>query len=178
MLFLLTIYIFKILCIFLFVVYSINIFLMAMIIAKSEILQPEYPIEMHENVDDKLNMLSEKLTEKEQALQRSHCEIKNAEKVLTDLENKTSSYRDRYRSLMSELKKDVQKIENEVKTLQSHISTLSLRRESLKAEVIKQQEDYQKMLNNFTKELKHKKTLFSSGADKSKKSRLSCLSLQ
>lgn len=48
-------------------------------------------------------------------LQRSHCEIKNAEKVLSDLENKTSSCRDGYRSLVIELKKDVRKTEEEVR---------------------------------------------------------------
>ncbi|KZC11769.1 hypothetical protein WN55_03605, partial [Dufourea novaeangliae] len=93
-------------------------------------------------------------------LQRSHCEIKNAEKVLTDIENKTSNCRDRYSSLTTELKKDVRKIEEEVKTLQNQISTLSVRREALKSEVIKQQEDYQTTLNNFTRELESKKALF------------------
>ncbi|XP_033336389.2 uncharacterized protein LOC117226295 isoform X2 [Megalopta genalis] len=169
MLFVLAIYILKILCVFLFVVYCVVTFLMVMynarleelkdcITAKDEILESDYPLKFY--VDEKLGIITKKITEKEQLLQRSHYEIKNAEKILTDLENKTSNYRDGYKLLMSELKKDVRKIEDEVKTLQNHISSLSFRREVLRNEVMKQQEDYQKMLNNFTRELENKKSLF------------------
>nr|XP_033336382.1 uncharacterized protein LOC117226295 isoform X2 [Megalopta genalis] len=192
MLFVLAIYILKILCVFLFVVYCVVTFLMVMynarleelkdcITAKDEILESDYPLKFY--VDEKLGIITKKITEKEQLLQRSHYEIKNAEKILTDLENKTSNYRDGYKLLMSELKKDVRKIEGEVKTLQNHISSLSFRREVLRNEVMKvisfntikktntnaftkkfmlfqQQEDYQKMLNNFTRELENKKSLF------------------
>lgn len=48
-------------------------------------------------------------------LQRSQNEIKNAERVLSDLESKTSTCRDRYRTLMTELKKDIRKTEDEVR---------------------------------------------------------------
>ncbi|XP_048267965.1 uncharacterized protein LOC100646201 isoform X6 [Bombus terrestris] len=48
----------------------------------------------------------------------------------------------------------------EVRTLQNQISNLSIRREALRSEVLKQQEDYQKMLSGFSKELESKKTLF------------------
>ncbi|XP_076292775.1 uncharacterized protein LOC143214997 isoform X4 [Lasioglossum baleicum] len=170
MLFMLAIYIFKILCVFLFVVYCVVTFLMVMITAKGEILQSDYPLKIY--VDEKLGVLTKKLSETEHP--RSHYEIRNADKVLTDLENKTSNYRDRYRTLMSELKKDVRKIEGEVKTLQNHISILSLRREALRSEVIKQQEDYQMMLSNFTKELESKKSMFSLVSVNSTKPRISC----
>ncbi|XP_076173816.1 uncharacterized protein LOC143149900 isoform X2 [Ptiloglossa arizonensis] len=159
---LLAVYAFKILCIFGFIVYCVVAFLMIMI---------------RESVDDKLDVLTEKLTEKEHALQRSHCEIKNAEKILSDLEKKTSTCRDRYRLLMTELKKDVRKTEEEVKTLQNQISCLSVRRETLRNEALKQQEDYQKMLNNFTKELESKKVLFLSSGEKSRRPHVSCLTL-
>jgi len=46
--------------------------------------------------------------------QRYRTEIKNHENILSDVENKTLSYRDRYRSLMTDLKKDVHKTEIEV----------------------------------------------------------------
>ncbi|XP_076647704.1 uncharacterized protein LOC143356139 isoform X2 [Halictus rubicundus] len=173
MLFMLAIYIFKILCVFLFVVYCVVTFLMVMITAKGEILKSN-PLTIY--VDEKLGVLTKKLSETEHP--RSHYEIRNADKVLTDLENKTSNYRDRYRTLMSELKKDVRKIEGEVKTLQNHISVLSLRREALRSEVIKQQEDYQMMLKNFTKELEGKKSLFSLVTVSPRKPRISCSPLQ
>ncbi|XP_078035916.1 uncharacterized protein LOC144469464 isoform X2 [Augochlora pura] len=183
MLFVLAIYIFKILCVFLFVVYCVVTFLMVMynarleelkecIAAKDVILETDYPLKIY--VDERLGIITKKLTEKEQLLQRSHYEIKNAEKILTDLENKTSNYRDRYKLLMSELKKDVRKIEGEVKTLQNHISSLSIRREALRSEVIKQQEDYQKMLNNFTRELENKKSLFSLTTESPRRPRMNC----
>ncbi|XP_076292777.1 uncharacterized protein LOC143214997 isoform X5 [Lasioglossum baleicum] len=166
MLFMLAIYIFKILCVFLFVVYCVVTFLMVMYNARlGELKECIY-------VDEKLGVLTKKLSETEHP--RSHYEIRNADKVLTDLENKTSNYRDRYRTLMSELKKDVRKIEGEVKTLQNHISILSLRREALRSEVIKQQEDYQMMLSNFTKELESKKSMFSLVSVNSTKPRISC----
>nr|XP_033336390.1 uncharacterized protein LOC117226295 isoform X9 [Megalopta genalis] len=188
MLFVLAIYILKILCVFLFVVYCVVTFLMVMynarleelkdcITAKDEILESDYPLKFY--VDEKLGIITKKITEKEQLLQRSHYEIKNAEKILTDLENKTSNYRDGYKLLMSELKKDVRKIEGEqVKTLQNHISSLSFRREVLRNEVMKQQEDYQKMLNNFTRELENKKSLFSLTTESPRRPRMSCPPLQ
>ncbi|XP_054007583.1 uncharacterized protein LOC128891798 isoform X1 [Hylaeus anthracinus] len=148
------------------------------VVFQNENLETEFPVEGHESVDDKLEVLTEKLTEKERTLQRSHCEIKNAERVLTDLEKKTSTCRDRYRSLMTELKKDVQKTEEEVKMLQNQISSLSVRREVLRNEAIKQQEEYQKMLNNFTKELENKNALFSSSSEKSRHPRVSSRALQ
>ncbi|XP_050489392.1 uncharacterized protein LOC126873030 isoform X3 [Bombus huntii] len=153
---------FKLMCIFIFVIYCVVTFLLVM---------------SRESVDDKLEVLTEKLTEKERVLQKSQCEIKNAEKALTDLENKTSSCRDRYRSLMIELKKDIRETEDEVRTLQNQISNLSIRREALRSEALKQQEDYQKMLSGFSKELESKKTLFSSGIEKSRHHRVSCFSL-
>ncbi|XP_068982693.1 uncharacterized protein [Bombus flavifrons] len=178
---------FKLMCIFIFVIYCVATFLLVM---------------SRESVDDKLEVLTEKLTEKERVLQKSQCEIKNAEKALTDLENKTSSCQDRYRSLMIELKKDIRETEDEVRTLQNQISNLSIRREALRSEVLKQQEDYQKMLSGFSKELESKKTLFctllrnilfclkidfhyfnwrfqsiASGIEKSRHHRVSCFSL-
>lgn len=42
--------------------------------------------------------------------------------MLTDLENKTSSCRDRYRSLMIELKKDIRKIEDEVGIIHNRLN--------------------------------------------------------
>ncbi|XP_017884528.1 uncharacterized protein LOC108627683 [Ceratina calcarata] len=179
---------FKIVCIFVFIVYCVVTFLLIVykaqteelkkyIVPQEKIVEIGFPIEIRDSVDDKLEVLTEKLTEKERALQKSQCEIKNAEKVLSDLENKTSSCRDRYRSLMMELKKDIRKTEDEVRTLQNQISNLSIRREALRTEVLKQQEDYQKMLNNFSKELENKKTQFSSGTEKSRHSRVSCFVL-
>ncbi|XP_076751423.1 uncharacterized protein LOC143423755 isoform X2 [Xylocopa sonorina] len=120
----------------------------------------------------KLEVLAEKLAEKERVLQKSQCKIKNARKLLCDSENKTSSCRHRYCSLTIELKRDIRKTEDEVRTLQNEISDLSIRREALRGEVLKQ-EDYQKMLNNFTKELENKKTLFSSSVEKSRHPRVS-----
>ncbi|KAF3427924.1 hypothetical protein E2986_00172 [Frieseomelitta varia] len=80
--------------------------------------------------------------------------------------------------------------------LQTQISNLSIQREALRREVLKvQQEDYQKMLGNFSKELESKKTLFcihifgfslfylmllifiASGIEKSRHHRVSCFSL-
>ncbi|XP_016771873.1 uncharacterized protein LOC108000649 isoform X2 [Apis cerana] len=171
--------IFKITCIFIFIIYCVVTFLLVMYNAQTEELkkcivpqdtnvEEEFPIESRDSVDDKLEILTEKLTEKEHVLQKSQCEIKDAEKVLTDLENKTSSCRDRYRSLMIDLKKDIRKTEDEVRMLQNQISSLSIRREALRSEVLKQQEDYQKMLNSFSKELENKKILFSSSIEKSR----------
>ncbi|CAK9833570.1 hypothetical protein ANTRET_LOCUS10232 [Anthophora retusa] len=179
---------FKAMCIFIFVVYCVVAFLMVMYndqieeLRKYVVLQDtrpkaEFSIECHNSIDNKLEVLTEKLTQKERALQRSQCEIKNAEKVFNDLENKTFSCRDRYRSLMVELKKDIRKTEEEVETLQTQISELSIRREALRSDVLKQQEDYQKMLSNFSKELENKKTLFSSDNEKSRHPRVSCLVL-
>ncbi|XP_017759296.1 PREDICTED: uncharacterized protein LOC108550146 [Eufriesea mexicana] len=175
---------FKIICIFIFIIYCVVTFLLVMYNARTEELRKcilpqninlevEFLIESRDSVDDKLEVLTEKLTEKVHVLQNSQCEIKNTEKVLTDLENKTLFCRDRYRPLMIELKKDIRKTEDEVKTLQNQISNLSFRRESLRSEVLKQQEDYQKMLNNFSKELENKKTLFSSGIEKLRHPRVS-----
>ncbi|XP_043263331.1 uncharacterized protein LOC122403702 [Colletes gigas] len=186
---LLAVYSFEIFCIFVFVVYCVVTFLMIMyqtrteelrkcIAPDSKNLEAELPVEVREIVDDNLEVLTEKLTEKERVLQQSHYEIKSAEKVLSDLEQKTSSCRDRYKSLMSDLKKDVRKTEEEVKTLQNQISSLSVRREVFRNEALKQQEDYQKMLNNFTKELEHKKALFSPSSGKSRQPRVSCLALK
>ncbi|KOC68603.1 hypothetical protein WH47_06394 [Habropoda laboriosa] len=79
---------------------------------------------------------------------------------------------------MVELKKDIRKTEEEVKTLQTQISNLSNRREALRSEVLKQQEDYQKMLSSFSTELENKKSLFSSGNEKSRHPRVSCLILR
>ncbi|XP_076680045.1 uncharacterized protein LOC143375131 [Andrena cerasifolii] len=176
-------YSFEILCIFMFIVYCTVTFLMVMCNTETEELRkcivfhnrsPIAPAEAesHESVDDKLEVLTEKLTEKEHALQQSHCEIQNAEKVLNDLEKNTSTCRDRYRSLMVELKKDVRKTEDE-----EQISSLSVRRQALKHEVLQQQENYQKMLNKFTKELENKKTLFSTGTKKPSHPRVSCFPL-
>ncbi|XP_068982689.1 uncharacterized protein [Bombus flavifrons] len=204
---------FKLMCIFIFVIYCVATFLLVMYNAQTEELRRcivpqdtnldvEFPTGSRESVDDKLEVLTEKLTEKERVLQKSQCEIKNAEKALTDLENKTSSCQDRYRSLMIELKKDIRETEDEVRTLQNQISNLSIRREALRSEVLKQQEDYQKMLSGFSKELESKKTLFctllrnilfclkidfhyfnwrfqsiASGIEKSRHHRVSCFSL-
>ncbi|XP_017798505.1 PREDICTED: uncharacterized protein LOC108579471 [Habropoda laboriosa] len=179
----------KIIGIFIFIVYCVVAFLMVMyndrmeelrkcVVLQDTSLKTEFPIESHDSIDNKLEVLTEKLTQKERVLQRSQCEIKNAEKVLNDLENKTSSCRDRYRSLMVELKKDIRKTEEEVKTLQTQISNLSNRREALRSEVLKQQEDYQKMLSSFSTELENKKSLFSSGNEKSRHPRVSCLILR
>ncbi|XP_076647730.1 uncharacterized protein LOC143356139 isoform X5 [Halictus rubicundus] len=140
MLFMLAIYIFKILCVFLFVVYCVVTFLMVMynarleelkecITAKGEILKSN-PLTIY--VDEKLGVLTKKLSE----------------------------------------------TEHPVKTLQNHISVLSLRREALRSEVIKQQEDYQMMLKNFTKELEGKKSLFSLVTVSPRKPRISCSPLQ
>ncbi|XP_076234162.1 uncharacterized protein LOC143179052 isoform X3 [Calliopsis andreniformis] len=182
------VYTFEILCIFVFVVYCVVAFLRVMYNTQTEELRKCIVLqrgnldllaetENPENVTCKIKVLTEKLAEKERAvrLQRSHSEIKKAEKVLSDLESKTSTCRDGYKSLMIELKKDVRKTEEEVKTLQSQISTLSDRREALRNEVLK--EDYQKMLNNFTKELENKKSLFSSGIEKSRHPRVSSFAL-
>ncbi|XP_076391281.1 uncharacterized protein LOC100882789 isoform X2 [Megachile rotundata] len=175
----LTFYSLKILCIFVFVVYCVIAFLMIMYNNRIEELkkciavpnvnsEAEFLIETRDSVEDRLEALTEKLTEKEHVLERSHCEVNRTEMVLSDLENKTSTCHDRYRLLMIELKNDIRKTEDEVKTLQNQISGLSIRRETLKNDAIKQQEDYQKMLNNFTKELENKKLLFSSGIEKSR----------
>ncbi|KAK9302262.1 hypothetical protein QLX08_005691 [Tetragonisca angustula] len=177
---------FKVMCIFIFVIYCVVSFLLVMYNSQTEELRkyivPQdtssevgFSIESCESMDDKLEVLTEKLTEKEYALQKSQYEIKNAGKMLTDLENKTSSCRDRYRSLMIELKKDIRKIEDEVRMLQTQISNLSIQREALRSEVLKQQEDYQKMLGNFSKELESKKTLFC--IEKSRHHRVNCFSL-
>ncbi|XP_043508731.1 uncharacterized protein LOC122528074 isoform X2 [Frieseomelitta varia] len=173
---------FKVMCIFIFVIYCVVSFLLVMYNSQTEelrkyIVPQDTSLESCESMDDKLEVLTEKLTEKEYALQKSQYEIKNAGKMLTDLENKTSSCRDRYRSLMIELKNDIRKIEDEVRMLQTQISNLSIQREALRREVLKQQEDYQKMLGNFSKELESKKTLFSSGIEKSRHHRVSCFSL-
>ncbi|XP_046143557.1 uncharacterized protein LOC114876301 isoform X2 [Osmia bicornis bicornis] len=175
-------YTLKILCIFIFIMYCVITFLMVMYNNEIEELrkciaipnanpEAEFPIENRDSVDDKLEVLTEKLAEKEHVLQRSHCAVNHAEMVLNDLENKTSTCRDRYRILMIDLKEDIRKTEDEVKTLQDQISNLSIRREALRGEVIKQQENYQKMLSNFTKEIKDTKTLFSSGMKKSRQTR-------
>nr|XP_050855918.1 DNA repair protein RecN-like [Vespula vulgaris] len=111
-----------------------------------------------ENMDIKLQTLTERLTEKERMLKQSQYKIKSVEKALNDIENKTSTCRSRYKSLMSDLKLDVHKTEEEVKSLQSQVSNLSLRREELKKEVVKQQEEYEKMLIQFTKDLENKGT--------------------
>ncbi|XP_072748866.1 uncharacterized protein [Anoplolepis gracilipes] len=70
-------------------------------------------------------------------LQRSRNEIKNIENVLPDVENKSLFCRDRYKSIIAGLKKDVRKTEVEMKMLQDHISRLSFRREELKYEILK-----------------------------------------
>ncbi|CAL7945590.1 unnamed protein product [Xylocopa violacea] len=174
---------FKITCMFIFIVYCVVTFLLIMYNAQTEELkkcivpqdtnvETELRIESRDSVDE-LEVLAEKLAEKERALQKSQCKIKNAKKVLCDSENRTSSCRHRYCSLTIELKRDIRKTEDEVRTLQNEISDLSMRREALRGEVLKQQEDYQKMLNNFTEELENKKTLFSSGIEKSRHPRVS-----
>ncbi|KAH0952144.1 hypothetical protein HN011_011341 [Eciton burchellii] len=113
--------------------------------------RPTAPLKNHENVDRNIAELSERLAKETRELQRSRTEIKNVENVLSDVGNKTLSCRDRYRSIMIALKKDVRKTEIEMKTLQDHASKLSLRREELKNEILKQGQDYQKMIDNFTK---------------------------
>ncbi|KAL2740405.1 DNA repair protein RecN-like [Vespula squamosa] len=124
--------------------------------------------ENQENMDMKLQTLTEKLTEKERMLKQSQYKIKSVEKALNDIENKTSTCRSRYKSLMSDLKLDVHKTEEEVKSLQSQVSNLSLRREELKKEVVKQQEEYEKMLIHFTKDLENKGTGCVTGCEKSR----------
>ncbi|KAK2577533.1 hypothetical protein KPH14_003618 [Odynerus spinipes] len=89
-------------------------------------------------------------------LKRSQCEIKSVKKALDDIENKTWTCRNRYKSLMNDLKMDVHKTEQEIEFLQSQVSNLSRRREELKKEVTKQQEEYEKMLIHFTKDLENK----------------------
>ncbi|XP_015598798.1 uncharacterized protein LOC107269454 isoform X3 [Cephus cinctus] len=127
---------FKMLWIFYFIVSCITTFLMVMVI---------------KIVCDKLHALSEKLAAKEHTLKES---IKSTEKVLNDIDNKSvSMIEDRYRDLMIDLKKNLMKTEQEVKSLQDEVTSLSLRRENLKNDVLKQQEDYHKMLATFNKDL-------------------------
>ncbi|XP_029676645.1 uncharacterized protein LOC115243643 [Formica exsecta] len=63
--------------------------------------------------------------------QRSRDEIKNVENVLSDVENKTLFCRDRYKSIIAGLKKDVHKTEVEMKMLMDHVSRLCFQREEL-----------------------------------------------
>ncbi|KAI4490625.1 PREDICTED: uncharacterized protein LOC106786749 [Polistes canadensis] len=107
-------------------------------------------------MDIKLQTLSDKLTKKERMLKQSQYKIKSVENALNDIESKTSTCRNRYKSLISDLKLDVHKTEEEVKSLQSQVSNLSLRREELKKEAVKQQEEYETMLVHFTKDLENK----------------------
>ncbi|XP_026828118.1 uncharacterized protein LOC113561397, partial [Ooceraea biroi] len=102
-------------------------------------------------------------------LQQSRTEIKNIENVLSDVENKTLSCRDRYRSIMTAIKRDVRKTEIEMKMLQDHASKLSLRREELKNEILKQGQDYQRMIDNFAKDFGNKETTFSSDLENVKR---------
>lgn len=48
-------------------------------------------------------------------LQHSYFAVNHAEIVLNNLEDKTSTCRDRYRLLMIDLKKDIRKTEDEVR---------------------------------------------------------------
>ncbi|XP_015179704.1 PREDICTED: uncharacterized protein LOC107068125 [Polistes dominula] len=118
-------------------------------------------------MDIKLQTLSDKLTKKERMLKQSQYKIKSVENALNDIESKTSTCRNRYKSLISDLKLDVHKTEEEVKCLQSQVSNLSLRREELKKEAVKQQEEYETMLARFTKDLENKGSGCVSGYEKS-----------
>ncbi|XP_024942501.1 uncharacterized protein LOC107269454 isoform X2 [Cephus cinctus] len=153
---------FKMLWIFYFIVSCITTFLMVMYKSREDELKES--ILPNDNKDhkptsgevikivcDKLHALSEKLAAKEHTLKES---IKSTEKVLNDIDNKSvSMIEDRYRDLMIDLKKNLMKTEQEVKSLQDEVTSLSLRRENLKNDVLKQQEDYHKMLATFNKDL-------------------------
>ncbi|XP_067213589.1 uncharacterized protein [Linepithema humile] len=153
----------KILSIFIFVELCIVAFLT--ILHHNEIMELKKRIlpttiltvlsENHKDADKHLQKLTDKLTEKKRVFQRYRTEIKNLENILSDVENKTLSYRDRYRFVMTALKKDVRKTEIEMKMLHGHISKLSFRREELKNEVLKQGEDYRRLIDNFAKDLGH-----------------------
>ncbi|KAM0732125.1 hypothetical protein ACS0PU_001667 [Formica fusca] len=54
------------------------------------------------------------IMELKKRFQRSRDEIKNVENVLSDVENKTLFCRDRYKSIIAGLKKDVHKTEVEI----------------------------------------------------------------
>ncbi|XP_012220812.1 uncharacterized protein [Linepithema humile] len=147
----------KILSIFIFVELCIVAFLT--ILHHNEIM--ELKKRNHKDADKHLQKLTDKLTEKKRVFQRYRTEIKNLENILSDVENKTLSYRDRYRFVMTALKKDVRKTEIEMKMLHGHISKLSFRREELKNEVLKQGEDYRRLIDNFAKDLGHNEVIFS-----------------
>lgn len=89
-------------------------------------------------------------------LKRSQYEVNCEKKVLNDIENKTWTSRSRYKSLMKNLEMDVKKTEQKIEFLENQVSKLSHRREELKKEVAKQQEEYEKVLNHFTNDLKSK----------------------
>ncbi|XP_066597301.1 uncharacterized protein PF3D7_1120000-like [Prorops nasuta] len=119
-------------------------------------MSPEFFLfcfQRQESIFENLNKITKKLTEKKQMLKESQSQIKNVEETLNEMTNKTIHCHDRYKSLMFDLKKDVYRTEEEVKTLQLQVMSLNAQRESLKNEVKKQQEICRKELLHFTKEL-------------------------
>ncbi|KAK0175557.1 hypothetical protein PV327_009299 [Microctonus hyperodae] len=110
------------------------------------------PVEICNSVHTQLQSLAENLSEKDEQLKKSRSDLKCAEKVLDFIENNKISSVTRYKQLLSGLKDDLEKIEYEVKELQTEITGLSKQRENLKTDILQQQEDYQKLFHAFARE--------------------------
>ncbi|KAK0096229.1 hypothetical protein PV326_006058 [Microctonus aethiopoides] len=110
------------------------------------------PVEICNSVHSQLQSLAENLLEKDEQLKKSRSDLKCAEKVLDFIENNKISSVTRYKQLLSGLKDDLEKIEYEVKELQTEITGLSKQREHLKTDILQQQEGYQKLFHAFARE--------------------------
>ncbi|KAH0546817.1 hypothetical protein KQX54_015407 [Cotesia glomerata] len=91
---------------------------------------------VHKNFE----VLSEDLSEKKDTINKSRNEIKCAEEILDFIESKKITSVACYKNLLGDLKKDLLKIESEVKELQNEIKELSKRRDDLKHDILQQQE--------------------------------------
>ncbi|KAK0084433.1 hypothetical protein PV325_007027 [Microctonus aethiopoides] len=153
----------KLLWIFLFVIISTTTFLMIVykgqkselkkyILDGDNIEDDLRPVEICNSVHSQLQSLAENLLEKDEQLKKSRSDLKCAEKVLDFIENNKISSVTRYKQLLSGLKDDLEKIEYEVKELQTEITGLSKQREHLKTDILQQQEGYQKLFHAFARE--------------------------